>query len=138
MLAESCEGVGWAFPSETYNNHELIHVHYQGFEIIHHSPYLTPTLSHYHIEQFLEPNWLPHDIQNHASWGTRKELDTPYQYIWNKAFDSHHCKLSCHILTSEFCRQRHIQRLIRNATSQEEIDAIYLALKSGWDIEKRV
>ena len=109
MLTESYEGTGWAFPSETYNDHELICVHYQGFEIICHSPYFTPILSHYCIEQSLEPNWLPHDICNHASWKTRKELDASYQYIWNKAFDSHHCKLSHHILTPEFCRQHCIQ-----------------------------
>ena len=126
------------FSFETYDDHELIHIHYQGFEIIHHSPHLTPTLSHYCIEQSLKPNWLPQDICNHASWRTRKEPDAPYQYIWNKAFDSHHHKLSHHILTSEFHRQHYIQQLIRNATSQEEIDAIYLALKGRRDIKKQV
>ena len=136
MLAESYEGTRWAFPSETYDDHELVCVHYQGFEIICHSPHLTPILSHYHIKQSLEPNWLSHNIHNCASWETRKKLDAPYQYIWNKAFDFHHCKLSHHILTSKFCRQYHIQQLIRNATSQEEIDTIYLALKGGQDIEK--
>ena len=133
---QSYEGTRWAFPFETYDDHELIHVHYQDFEIICHSPHLTPTLFHYRIEQFLEPNWLPHNIHNHASWGTRKELDAPYQYIWNKAFNSHHRKLSHHILTPKFRRQHHIQQLIRNATSQEEIDIIYLALKGRQDIEK--
>ena len=108
-VAESYEGTGWAFPSETYDNHELVCIHYQGFEIICHSPHLTPTLSHYHIEQSLKPNWLSHDIHNCASWGIRKKLDTPYQYILNKAFDSHHHKLSQHILTPKFHRQCCIQ-----------------------------
>ena len=108
-LIESYEGAGWAFPFETYDDHEFIHIHYQGFEIIHHSPHLTPTLSHYCIKQSLEPNWLLCDICNHASWRTRKELDAPYQHIWNKAFDSHHHKLSCHVLTSKFHRQCCIQ-----------------------------
>ena len=66
-LGESYKGTGWTFPSETYNDHELDHVHYQGFEIICHSPHLMFTFSHYHIEQSLEPNWLSHDICNHTS-----------------------------------------------------------------------
>ena len=135
-LAESYEGTRWAFPSETYNDHEFVCIHYQGFEIIHHSPHLTSTHSYYCIEQSLEPNWLLCNIHNHTSWETRKELDTSYQHIWNKAFDSYHCKLSCHILTSKFHRQCCIQQLIKNATSQEELDAIYLALKGRWDIKK--
>ena len=135
-LRESYEGARWTFPSEAYDNHEFIHIHYQGFEIICHSSHLTPALSHYCIKQSLEPNWLSCDIHNCTSWGTRKELDTPYQHIWNKAFDSYHCKLSHHILTPVFHRQHHIQQLIKNTTSQEELDAIYLALKGGWDIEK--
>ena len=108
-LGQAYEGAGWAFPSETYEDTEPVHTHYQGFEIIRHSPHLTPTLSHYWMELSLEPNWLLRDICNRASWGNRKELDTPYQHIWNKAFDSHHRKLSRHILTPEFRRQRHIQ-----------------------------
>ena len=108
-LGQAYEGAGWASPPETYEDTESVHTHYQGFEIICHSPHLTPTLSHYQMELSLEPNWLPHDIRNCASWGNRKELDAPYQYIWNKAFDSHHRKLSHHILTPEFRRQRRIQ-----------------------------
>ena len=90
------------------------------------------------MELSLEPNWLPCDIRNRASWGNRKELDAPYHHIWNKAFDSHHRKLSRHILTSEFRRQRHIQQLICNATSQDELDAIYAGLAGGRDLQKRV
>ena len=88
------------------------------------------------MELSLEPNWLPRDIRNRASWGNRKELDAPYQHIWNKAFNSHHRKLSRHILTPEFRRQRRIQRLIRNATSQDELDAIYAGLAGGRNLQK--
>ena len=56
MLAVSYEGIGWAFPSETYNDHEFVCVHYQGFEIIYHSPHFTPTHFHYYIKQSLKPN----------------------------------------------------------------------------------
>ena len=135
-LGQAYEGAGWAFPSETYEDTEPVRTHYQGFEIIRHSPHLTPTPSHYWMELSLEPNWLPCDIRNRASWGNRKELDAPYQHIWNKAFNSHHRKLSRHILTPEFRRQRHIQRLICNATSQDELDAIYAGLAGGWDLQK--
>ena len=90
------------------------------------------------MELSLEPNWLPRDIRNRASWGNRKELDAPYQHIWNKAFNSHHRKLSRHILTSEFCRQHRIQQLIRNATSQNKLDAIYAGLAGGRDLQKQV
>ena len=90
------------------------------------------------MELSLEPNWLPHDIRNCASWGNRKELDAPYQHLWNKAFDSHYRKLSRNILTPEFHKQHHIQRLIRNATSQDELDAIYAGLVGGRDLQKRV
>ena len=117
---------------------EPIHTHYQGFEIIRHLPHLTPTLSHYHMELSLEPNWLLCDIGNRTSWGNRKELDAPYQHVWNKAFNSHHCKLSRHILTPEFRRQHHIQRLIRNTTSQDKLDTIYAGLAGGRDLQKRV
>ena len=108
-LGQAYEGAGWAFPSETYKDTELVRTHYQGFEIIRHLPHLTPTLSHYWMELSLEPNWLPRDIRNRTSWGNRKELDAPYQHIWNKAFDSHHRKLSRHILTPKFRRQCCIQ-----------------------------
>ena len=137
-LGQAYEGAGWAFPSETYKDTEPVCTHYQGFEIIHHSLHLTPTLSHYWMELSLEPNWLPCDIRNRASWGNRKELDAPYQHLWNKAFDSHYRKLSHNILTPEFCRQHCIQQLIRNATSQDELDAVYAGLPGGWDLQKRV
>ena len=137
-LGQVYEGARWAFPSETYEDTEPIHTHYQGFEIIRHSLHLTPTFSHYRMELSLEPNWLLCDIHNRASWENRKELDAPYQHLWNKAFDSHYRKLSRNILTSEFHRQHRIQRLIRNATSQDELDAIYAGLAGGQDLQKRV
>ena len=90
------------------------------------------------MELSLEPNWLLRDIRNRASWGNRKELDAPYQHVWNKAFDSHYRKLSCHMLTPKFRRQCYIQRLIRNATSQDELDTIYAGLVGGRDLQKRV
>ena len=137
-LGQVYEGAGWAFPSETYEDTEPVRTHYQGFEIIHHSPHLTPTLSHYCMELSLEPNWLPHDIHNCAFWGNRKELDAPYQHLWNKAFNSHYRELSHNILTPEFRRQHRIQRLICNATSQDELDVVYAGLAGGWDLQKRV
>ena len=135
-LGQVYEGTGWAFPSETYEDTEPICTHYQGFEIICHSPHLTPTLSHYRMELSLEPNWLPRDIHNHTSWENRKELDAPYQHVWNKAFDSHYHKLSRHMLTPKFCRQCRIQRLIRNATSQDELDTVYAGLVGRRDLQK--
>ena len=135
-LGQAYEGTGWAFPSETYEDTEPVCTHYQGFEIICHSPHLTPTLSHYCMELSLEPNWLPHDICNRTSWGNRKELDAPYQHLWNKAFNFHYCKLSRNILTPEFCRQRCIQQLICNATSQDKLDTIYAGLVGGRDLQK--
>ena len=135
-LGQAYEGARWAFPSETYEDTEPVHTHYQGFEIICHSPHLTPTLSHYRMELSLEPNWLLCDIRNRASWENRKELDAPYQHLWNKAFDSHYHKLSRNILTPEFRRQRRIQQLIRNATSQDELDMVYAGLAGGRDLQK--
>ena len=78
-IAAAYEGAGWAFPSKTTLRTPGVHVHNQGFEIIHcmhFSPTLVPSQL---LESSLEPNWLPPAGIMADEWSFVKRSDAPWQ-----------------------------------------------------------
>ena len=89
-LAESYEGTGWAFLSETLSSIPHIHVHNQGHEIlkcVHFSQLYCSTL-----ESSTYINWKLSRCFDPLTCNG-KEFNTSLQHHWNHAFNYHHCSL---------------------------------------------
>ena len=136
-IMEAYEGAGWAFPVKTYYNTLLTRVHHQGFEILWQSHFPPNAPHHVELEQSLSPNWLPPiDImQNACRWTSRRQA--PWTKDWNKAFNRHQRHLFKHSHNPAFKAQRCLQRLIKAAKSQNELDAIFEAVRGGAGVRRR-
>ena len=122
-LAESYEGAGWAFPSETLSSTPHICVHNQGYKILKCVHFPQP----YHsvFESSTHMNW---KLSRHFNPLTHngKEFNAPLQHHWNHAFDYHHRFLFCkHPKYKNLC---HTQRLLKAAKTQDELNLIYAIL----------
>ena len=122
-LAESYEGTGWAFSSETLSSTPHIHVHNQGYDILKHVHFPQP----YHsvLESSTHMNWKlsrRFDLLTHNG----KEFNAPLQRHWNHAFDYHHRSLFCK--DPKHKNLHHTQRLLKAAKTQDELDLIYAIL----------
>ena len=86
-LAESYEGAGWAFPSETLSSMPHIRVHNQGYEILKRVHFSQP--HHSILKSSTHMNW---KLSRRFDPFTRngKEFNAPLQCHWNHAFDYHH------------------------------------------------
>ena len=58
-IAAAYEGAGWVFPSKTTIRTPHIHVHNQGFEIIHRMHFPPTLIPSQLLESSLESNWIP-------------------------------------------------------------------------------
>ena len=127
-LAESYEGAGWAFPSETLSSTPHIRVHNQGYEILKRVHFPQP---HHHVlESSTHMNWKlsrRFDLLTHNG----KEFNAPLQRHWNHAFDYHHRSLFCK--DSKYKNLRRTQRLLKAAKTQDELNLIY-AVYREWRI----
>ena len=106
----------------------MTRVHFQGFEILRctHFPLNFP--HHVDLEKSLTPNWLPpaEVLNNPRRWTMRKLA--PWTSDWNQSFDARQRHLFKH---SRVAAQRRLQRLIKAAKTQDELDAIYEAIRGG-------
>ena len=125
-IATAYKGADWAFPSETTIHTPHVHVHNQGFEIIHHMHFPPTFVPSQLLESSLEPNWLPLVDVMANEWGFVKRSDSPYQYDWNEAFDSYH--RSIFRQDPAYKSQHCLQCLFKSVSTQDELDAIYEGL----------
>ena len=128
-IAEAYEGAGWAFPVEIYYDTLLTRIHFQGFEILWRSHFPSNAPHHVELENYLSPNWLPPTdiIQNGHHWTLHQQA--PWTKDWNKAFDYHQHYLFRYSCNPAFKAQRCLQCLIKAARSQDELDAIFEAVR---------
>ena len=130
-IAQVYEGAGWAFPVETLEDTFMTQVHFQGFEILRQTHFPPNFPHHVDLEKSLTPNWLPpvEVLNNPRCWTTHKFA--PWTSDWNEAFDArqHHLfKYSKYTAHKAQCR---LQCLIKVAKTQNELDAIYEAVRGG-------
>ena len=133
-LAESYEGTGWAFQSETLSSMPHMCVRNQGYKILKHVHFPQP----YHsvLESSTHMNW---KLFRHFDPLTcnGKEFNAPLQCHWNHAFDYHHHSLSHKDPKyKNLCRT---QRLLKAAKTQDELNLIYavLAGNAGGQMHRR-
>ena len=133
-LAESYEGAGWAFPSETLSSMPHICVHNQGYKILKHVYFPQP--HHSVLKSATHMNW---KLSRHFDPLTcnGKEFNAPLQCHWNHAFDYHHRSLFCK--DPKYKNLCHTQRLLKAAKTQDELNLIYaiLAGNTGGRMHRR-
>ena len=113
-----------------YEDTFMTRVHFQGFEILWRTQFPPNAPHHVELENSLTPNWLPPEVlDNPRRWTTRKFA--PWTSDWNEAFDARQRHLFKYSKTTAHKAQRHLQRLIKAAKTQDELDAIYEAVRGG-------
>ena len=130
-IVQVYEGAGWAFPVETLEDTFMMRIHFQGFEILQHTHFPSNFPHHVNLEKSLTPNWLPpaEFLNNPRHWTTRKFV--PWTSDWNKAFDAQQRHLFKYSKTTAHKAQRRLQCLIKAAKTEDELDAIYEAVRGG-------
>ena len=131
LIAEAYEGAGWAFPVKTLEDTFMTRVHFQGFEILRQTHFSPNFPHHVDLEKSLTPNWLPpaEVLNNPRHWTMHKSA--PWTSDWNQAFITQQRHLFKHSRVTAHKAQRHLQRLIKAAKTQDELDAIYEAVRGG-------
>ena len=131
LIMQVYEGAGWAFPVEMYEDTLMTWVYFQGFEILQHAHFPPNAPHHVELENSLTSNWLPpaEVLNNPRCWTTCKFA--PWTSDWNKAFNTQQCHLFKYSCTTAHKAQRRLQRLIKAAKTQDELDAIYEAVRGG-------
>ena len=130
-IAQAYEGAGWAFPVETYEDTFMTRVQFQGFEILRQTHFPSTAPHHVELENSLTPNFLPSaDVLINPICGTTRKT-APWTSDWNKAFDARQRNLFKHSRVTAHKAQRRLQRLIKAATTANELDAVYEAVRGG-------
>ena len=136
-IAQAYEGAGRAFPVEMYEDTFMTRVHFQGFEILRRTHFPPTAPHHVELENSLTLNWLPPvNVLVNPIHGTTCKT-APWTSDWNEAFDArqHHLfKYSC---TTAHKARRHLQRLIKAAKTQNELDTVYEAVRGGTGQRRR-
>ena len=130
-IVQAYEGASWAFPVETLEDTFMTRVHFQGFEILRRTHFPPNFPHHVNLEKSLTPNWLPpaEVLHNPRHWTTCKFA--PWTSDWNEAFDARQRHLFKYSKTTAHKAQRRLQHLIKAAKTQDELDAIYEAVRGG-------
>ena len=129
LITQAYEGASWAFLVETYEDTFMKRVHFQGFEILQQTHFPPNAPHHVELENSLTSNWLPPAgvLDNPRRWTTRKFAPSD----WNEAFDARQRHLFKYSHTTAHKAQRQLQHLIKVAKTQNELDAIYEAVRGG-------
>ena len=136
LITKAYEGAGWAFPVKTYYDILLTRVYFQGFKILWHSHFPPNAPHHVELEQSISSNWLStiDAMQNACRWTSR--CQAPWTKDWNKAFNCHQHHLFRYSCNPAFKAQRCLQHLIKAAKSQNELDAIFEAVRGGAGVRR--
>jgi len=119
-ISSAYEAAGYAFMTEHYCQAPEIPVHFQGFEVLRrfHFP---PSMHNKTLWNSLHPNLMAEDFEENLL------IHAPTQKIWNSGFDNFfRTGFHGHLHTNPFfLQQLRLQKLIKAASLDVELDAIY-------------
>jgi len=117
-ISSAYEAAGYAFLTEHYCQASETPVHFQGFEVLRrfHFP---PSMHNKILWDSFHPNMMAEDIEDDF------HIHTPTQRLWNEGFDYFfRSQLNRH--SNPFLLQQlRLQKLIKMASLDVELDAIY-------------